>query len=192
MIRPRHPDGLQRRFHAEHEGLHAAADLWFGFPVTSASIDLGQEPGSDRHGEVTRDSDEFMEALGIGEVGDQLMRAQVVVSQLIAYMGPEQQRRGYLPDDREMAEWPPPTARKAADEKLEGIRAFVRGWDIGDDEWDMIVGLARTLLATPEFMALADRIKVALLDHQTLGVIDLHRLHSPALDQAMAEREVQS
>jgi hypothetical protein len=185
MTRPRQPDALRRMFIAEHEALHAATDLWFGLPIISASIDLGAEPGSDRDGEVTRDADALMEAVG-GIVGDQLVRAQLVVSNIIGYMGPEQQRRGYLPDNREMCDWPPPTIRLAADEKLEGVRAFVRAWGINEDEWALILSLARGLLADPTFLALADRIKVALLDRQTLDVIDLQRLHSPALDRAMA------
>jgi hypothetical protein len=170
-MRPRHPDPRARRLHSEHEGLHAATDLWYGLPVRSASIDLGEEPGSDRHGEVN---------------GDHMKRAQVLVSRVIAYMGPEQQRWGYLPNGHDMAEWPPRNVREAADDRLEGLGVFIRAWDVTEDEWTIVLCLARGLLVDPDFMALAGRIADALLDRQDLLADDLARIADPAFDAALA------
>jgi hypothetical protein len=185
-MRPHQPDARARRLVAEHESLHGAADIWYGLPLISASIDLGAVPGSDRHGEVTADSDEILAATGVRN-GDHLMRVRVLVARVIAYMGPEQQRWGYLPNRHEMTEWPPRNLREAADDTLEAIGVLVRAWSTTEDEWTIVLNLTHGLLADPEFMALAGRIADALLDKQTLLADDLHRIASPALDRAWAK-----
>jgi hypothetical protein len=171
-----------RREIARHEGRHAAGSLTFGLPVLTASIDLGEEPGSDRHGEVTSASERM-------NLNDPLQQRQAIVVNLLGYVGADP--RFDLPDGREASAWPPPTLRDAQDEGLEDIALLSRAWIESEEDWQLVLGWTRSVAADPRFQALTEEIAQALLDKQTLLPDDLARIASPALDRAMGDHEVQ-
>jgi hypothetical protein len=178
MRRPaRYPHHL-RKEDSYHEGRHAAGDLYFGFPILTASIDLADTPGSDRHGEVKMASE-------LLDLADPMVARQAIVVQLLGYYGADP--RWDLPDGREASCWPPPTLADALQEKLEGIDFLSKHLIESEVDWQLVLNMTRIVAADPRFQALVTEIAGALMERQTLLADDLLRIAHPAFDRAVGQ-----